>query len=214
MDRHIGLPPPPPPGIQQRLRQGGVLSTSHYKRYNNNLLLQLEDHYTEVRIGSISIPHVTVADDPTVFARRSCDMQVIVWDIENNTERERYCVNPTKSSCLCSNLPKRDELVMSGDKITCKESTVHLGITRDIKNKVNIGEKISIGRKTAYSLMGAEFHSVNGLKTCLNGHIWSTFVVSGVIYGLETLSLTKKDIENLNFTENLSDKYKIFQIKP
>ena len=45
--------------------------------------------------------------------------------------------------------------------------------------------------------MGAGFHSVNGLKTCLNGHILSTFVVSRVIYGLKTLSLTKKDIENL-----------------
>ena len=45
--------------------------------------------------------------------------------------------------------------------------------------------------------MGAGFHSVNGLKTCLNGHNWSTFVVSRVIYGLETLSLRKKDIENL-----------------
>ena len=175
-----------------------MFQTSHYKRYNNPLLLQLEDHCTEV--GSISIPHVTVVDELAVFARRSSDMQVMVWDIENNTGRERYCVNPTKSSCLCYNLPKRDgqgiELVMSGGKITCEECTVHLGITRDIKNKVNIGEKLILGRKTAYSLMGAGSHSVNELKTCLNGHIWASFVVSTVIYGLETLSLTKKDIEN------------------
>ena len=54
----------------------GVLSTSHYKRYNNPLLLQLEDHYTEVRIGSISIPHVTVADDLVILPRRYCDMQI------------------------------------------------------------------------------------------------------------------------------------------
>ena len=54
-------------------------------------------------------------------------------------------MNPAKRSCLCYNLPKRDaqgiELVTSGDKITCEECTVHPGITRDIKNKVNIGEK-------------------------------------------------------------------------
>ena len=46
--------------IQQGVGKGGVLSTSHYKRYNNPLQLQLEDHHTEARIGSISIPHVTV----------------------------------------------------------------------------------------------------------------------------------------------------------
>ena len=45
--------------------------------------------------------------------------------------------------------------------------------------------------------MGAGFHSVNGLKPCLNGHIWSTFVVPRVIYGLETLLLKKQDFENL-----------------
>ena len=67
-------------------------------------------------------------------------------------------MNPSKSSCLCYNLPKCDrqgvELVMSGDRIPCEDCTVHLGITRDNKNKVNIGEKLSLGRKTAYSLMG------------------------------------------------------------
>ena len=119
------------------------LRTIRDKRYNNPLLLQLENHYTEVRIGSISIPHVTVADDLAVLARRYCDMQVMVWDIENNTQRERYCVNPSKSSCLCYNLPKCDrqgvDLVMSGDRISCEDCTVHLGITRDNKNKVNIG---------------------------------------------------------------------------
>ena len=85
-------------------------------------------------------------------------MQVMVWDIENNTKRERYCINPNKSSYLCFNIPKHEtqgiELVMSGEKIPCEECTVHLGITRDIKNKVHIQEKLSLGRKTAYSLMG------------------------------------------------------------
>ena len=49
--------------IRQGVCQGGVLSTSHYKRYNNPLLIQLEDKYTGMVTGSIRIPHVTVADD-------------------------------------------------------------------------------------------------------------------------------------------------------
>ena len=89
--------------LKQGVRQGGVLSSAHYKRYNNPLLLQLEERYTDVKIGSINIPHVTVADDLAVLAREYCDMQVILWDVENNTDRERYCVNPTMCSCLCFN---------------------------------------------------------------------------------------------------------------
>ena len=86
---------------------------------------------------------------------------------------------------------------MSGKSIKNEECTIHLGISRHVKEKVNIDEKISLGRKTAYSLMGAGFHSGNGLKTCLNGHLWGAFIVPRLIYGLEILSLKKNDIENL-----------------
>ena len=89
------------------------------------------------------------------------------------------------------------DLVMSGKSIKNEECTIHLGISRHVKEKVNIDEKISLGRKTAYSLMGAGFHSGNGLKTCLNGHLWSAFIVPRLTYGLEILSLKKNDIENL-----------------
>ena len=188
------------PNLRQGVRQGGVLSTSHYKRYNNPLLLQLEEKYTEVKIGSINIPHVTVADDLAVLARKYFDMQVILWDVGDNTNRERYCVNPSKCSCLCYRALKSKQeadLAMSGKSIKNEECTIHLGISRHVKEKVNIDEKISLGRKTAYSLMGAGFHSGNGLKTCLNGHLWSAFIVPRLIYGLEILSLKKNDIENL-----------------
>ena len=69
---------------------------------------------------------------------------------------------------------------------------------------MNIEEKLSIGRKTAYSLMGAGFHSGNGLKTCLNGNIWSAFVVPRVVYGLKVLSLKKKDVETLEMFQRKS----------
>ena len=62
-------------------------------------------------------------------------------------------------------------------------------------DKSNIEGKITLGRKTAYYIMGAGFHSGNGLKVCLNGYLWSTFVVPRSTYGLEVLTLSKKDTE-------------------
>ena len=35
--------------IRQGVRQGGVLSTGHYKRYNNPLLLELENKFTGLK---------------------------------------------------------------------------------------------------------------------------------------------------------------------
>ena len=45
------------------MRQGGVLSTFHYKRYNNPLVIEVENRFTGALIGHIRIPHATVADD-------------------------------------------------------------------------------------------------------------------------------------------------------
>ena len=66
-----------PININQGVGQGGVLSTSHYKRYNNPLLLQLEQRYIGVKIGSINIPHITVADDLALLVK--CKAKAQVW---------------------------------------------------------------------------------------------------------------------------------------
>ena len=89
------------------------------------------------------------------------------------------------------------EILMAEDVIPYEQSTTHLGLRRDTSDRPCIEEKVSIGSKTAYSLMGAGFHSGNGLKVCLNGFLWSTFVLPRMIYGLEALLLRKKDFESL-----------------
>ena len=51
---------------------------------------------------------------------------------------------------------------MGGKRIKFESHCNHLGIFRDIKQKVIIEEKISLGRKTAYALLGVGLHSGNG----------------------------------------------------
>ena len=191
-----------PINIKQGVRQGGVLSTGHYKRYNTPLLLQLEQRYTGVKVGSINIPHVTVADDLAVLSSFRSEMQVMVWDVEGNAGRERFFVNPSKSHTLKYPANRNKEcagdIYMYDDKIEDSRKATHLGIVRNVNGKPDIDEKISLGRKTAYSLMGAGFHGGGGLKALQNGYIWSTFVVPRLLYGLEALLLSKKDIECLD----------------
>lgn len=82
-------------------------------------------------------------------------------------------------------------IFLGGDRVDASNSTVHLGIQRDTTGKVDIEGRIDLGRKTAYSLMGAGFHGGNGLRAAQNGHIWSTFVIPRLIYRLE-VQLFKK----------------------
>ena len=64
---------------------------------------------------------------------------------------------------------------------------------RNVNGKPAIEEKINLGRKTAYSLMGAGFHGGGGLKLSQTGYIWSTFVVPRLLYGLGSILLSKID---------------------
>ena len=56
---------------------------------------------------------------------------------------------------------------------------------------------VSLGRRTAYSLMDAGFYSVSGLKSSHNAHLWSPFAVPRMIYGLEAVLRNRKEFECL-----------------
>ena len=82
---------------------------------------------------------------------------------------------------------------MNGEETAQVDHAKHLGIHREVNNKVNVDEKISLGRRTAYSLMGAGLHSGNGLKQSVGGK----YVVPRFTYGLEVLVLKAGDIKSL-----------------
>ena len=89
-----------------------------------------------MKIGSISIPHVTVADDIAVLSAEQTEAQVMVWDVEDNAGRERFFVNPSKSHTLKhpSNKKKEcpGEIFMYNDKIKNSNSATHHGIVKNV----------------------------------------------------------------------------------
>ena len=125
-----------------------------------------------------------------------------VEDTGESANQEQYVIHPTKSGVLLYSNGVRstcDQLGfdMGGKRIKFESQCNHLGIFRDIKQKVNIEEKISLGRKTAYALMGTGLHSGNGLTKPLCAYLWSTYVIPRVVYGLEVQKLSRTDMESL-----------------
>ena len=184
--------------IKQGVRQGGVLSMAHYKRYNNPLLIQLENKFIGAKIGYINIPmslwqttslwwvtlplRCTWCYLPPAASLTEQDL----WFIQ-----QRVVSWPTGTNILSN---KKSYIPWTLSQV---QHTNHLGIHRDSNNKVNVAEKVALGRRTAYSLMGAGLHSGNGLKQCVCGKLWSTYVVPCLIYGLEVLDMKGNDIKVL-----------------
>ena len=59
--------------------------------------------------------------------------------------------------------PQCVSFTLNGEETSQDDHAKHLGIHRQMNNKVNADKKISLGSRTAYSLMGAGLHSGNGL---------------------------------------------------
>ena len=55
--------------------------------------------------------------------------------------------------------------------------------------------KANLGRRTVYVFMGAGFHGEFGLKQSIKANMWMKYVVSRLMYGLEVLSMKKKQLE-------------------
>ena len=147
------------------------------------------------------IPHITVADDLAVLSNSRNEMQHMLDDTGEFANMERYIIHPTKSGVLTYSNGKKSKscngFTMFGKTLKAEQHSTHLGIFRDVKKKINIEEKVTLSRKTAYALMGAGLHSGNGLTKQLCAYLWNTYVIPRLVYGLEVQQLTRTDIEVL-----------------
>ena len=183
--------------IRQGVRQGGILSAPHYKRYNNSFLIDVEERFSGKLIGTVKIPHVTVADDMCFITEDKAELQPMMSAAELQANREHYNIHPTKTVILNYGAQPQPEVSLYGTPVTTEDHTVHLGVHRSTKCIPNTDEKINLGRRTAYSLMGAGFHGKSGLKQSIKASMWMKYVVPRITYGMEVLSLRRKDIDQL-----------------
>ena len=116
---------------------------------------------------------------------------------EGYANREHCTVHPTKTVIVPCHTRDIPSITLYGEEVPVKVQTVHLGICRNTNDNPDIDEKINIGRKTAYSLMGAGFHGKSGIKQSIKADMWRKYVISRLTYGLEVLNLKMKDINAL-----------------
>ena len=191
--------------IKQGVRQCGVMSTGHYKRNNNPLIIELEEKFSGAKIGNIKIPHTTCADDLALLSNFSWEMKTMLKTVENFSQNYRYEINATKDACLPLNsesMIESSDLLLNGLNIPVESSTIHLGLNGTTKGICQYRGEINLWKKTpAYSLLGAGLRGKTSVKQDVKAHIWSTFVVARITYGLEALPFTESDLKKLDSSQ-------------
>ena len=189
--------------INQGVRQGGILSTHLYKIYIDPLLDILKSKRLGLRIGTTHIGNPTCADDVVLLAPSVEELQQMLQEAVRFSRKNRYRIHPTKTCVsLLSKLKTDKNCVwkLGENTVELSDSCLHLGVTRAGKNEsaINVKERITAARRTAYSLMNTGLHGSNGLNPKTSYIIYRSYVLPRLLYGLEVLTLTKGQLEQLS----------------
>jgi hypothetical protein len=197
-----------PFSILQGVRQGGVPSTGDYKAYINPLLNQLEESNVGMHIGSTNVGAPTCADDVMLLGTSIHSLQHLLTLAEKYASTERYKIHPTKSEITTyhTKVPNAKWNTIAPWTLNQKPVPVttivtHLGVLRESEKSTTISKFVSdrlrLGRRSLYALMGAGLHGLNGLSpvTCLK--LYKTYIMPRLLSAVETVLLNITEMKAL-----------------
>ncbi len=197
---------------------GWVLSTTLYKSYVNDLLLELEANSLGVKIGDIYVGCPTCADDIALLACSPDDLQVMLNVAYRYSNQHRYNIHPTKSNIISytSKSKSKTDLqwIIGENNLQLVDKTVHLGLTRSESKESDtiISERICLARRTLYSLINTGVHGTNGLNPKVSFNIYKTYVLPRLLYSLEVINLSTSNLDSLlDSIMAVSDRSKVFR---
>ena len=191
--------------IHQGVRQGGILSPHLCKMYGDPLLDELKRNAVGAHVGTIFLGSAAVADD-FLFMSNCPELQTMFNISKGCAGKRRYKIHPTKTT-LVSRITTRasrdndngKKWYMGETEVTENCKTEHLGLIRRVKdeNVLNIQKRTSLARRTLYSLIKTGIHGCSGLNANISYKIYQVYVLLKLLYGLEVLSLDKKQLDEL-----------------
>ena len=179
------------------------MSADLYKIYISNLLNQIENSGIGANICNFNCAAPTCADDVAILCDSPQDLQIIINMAYNYSCTQRYKLQPTKSVILPiypDRKKKREESfvwTIGDSRMPVVGKATHVGILRtSIPNDPDsIYENIQKAKRAIYSLLPAGFHGKNGLDIQSLIQILNIYVMPVLLYGLELLTPTGKNLE-------------------
>ena len=191
--------------IQQGVRQGTIISPFLYKTYLNPCLEELEQQRLGLCIGGVYCGCSTCADDVALMSRCENELQSMSNVVQRNCKQKRVTIHPMKSNIVLlqqhkSVTKKTFSHNLNGKEIQLSSTTTHLGLFRSEinENLVNIEDRLSLARRTLYSLINTGVHGSNGLNPKVSYKIYQCYVLPRLLFGLEVLPLTVTQINILS----------------
>ena len=192
--------------ILQGVRQGGIISTHFYKVYVNGLMIEIRRNSLGKFIGYIYVGCPGCADDILLITEDPEALLMMLAIASAYSGEKRYTIHPQKTNIVCkrcaskSSEDKNRQWKMGSNIIESASETTHLGLIRseEKENARNNEDRISLARRTGYSLMKSGFHGSNGVGPKVSYKIYQSYILPRLLNSLEVLNLTKTETKTLN----------------
>ena len=148
----------------------------------------------------MDVRHVLIA----LISRCEHELQLMSNIVQRNCRQKRVTIHPVKSNIVLlqphkSVTKKTFSHNLNGAEIPLSSTTTHLGLFRSEtkENVANIEDRLSLARRTLYSLINTGVHGSNGLNPRISFKIYQCYVLPRLLFGLEVLPLTATQISIL-----------------
>ena len=126
----------------------------------------------------------TVADDCTLLSNYEAELQMMLDTTWSYSCDNHYTLNATKSMIIAYGNKTQKETAqtlkawkLEPDLLKFVEKITHVGMTNNCNHlDFTVDDRIQTACRTAYSLMGAGFHGVNGLSPVVTVKMYKVYV--------------------------------------
>lgn len=190
--------------IRRGVRQGCVLSATLFNIYAEEIMRKaLEDETVGVKVNGIAINNIRYADDTVLVATNLVDLQRLInkvtiaseeWGLSLNTKKTKYMVM-TKTTQGNGSLYVHNEPIEEVMKFNYLGTTINQNNNSSMEIKSRIAKARTTFMRMRKALCGKD------LSLELKARLTSCYVHSILLYGAETWTLKKEDVNRLEAFE-------------
>ena len=184
------------------MKQGSLLSPVLFNIFLDDLLLELKNTDTGIRIDDLLLNTCAYADDVTIFSSTIPGLQQLINISAAYAKKWRFSFSTKKTKCIVLGTmltSKAPTWYLNDHPVHCSEEVDILGITfqSNKKSDAHINNRVSACRKSVFALASAGM-SYPGLNSDIKAYIWKTIGIPTLSYGMDCLPLTEKDINRMS----------------
>jgi exonuclease III len=192
----------PPFSVTRGTKQGSVLSPALFNIFIDDLLIELSDAKQGVRIGNSTINSFAYADDVTLMSSTAPDLQQLINICKQYADKWRFRFGIKKTHCMTvnGNIFKTPPRWVLGDQVIDNVDDMEiLGCCFYSKtsSEKHVDKRIQSCRKSMFGLteIGCCYP---GLRSDVKIHLWKSIGQPTLIYGLDSMHVSKSDIKRLD----------------